>query len=174
MLNITSSIDLVNFFSKYQAATRAVVVTRTPVKMNKKDVATKEIPNPFTEVFKVQTIEVELNADYEQKVNDQRLLEGIAQDFVAGSRNWGKRVNGSIVEKQGQLYLHCIVGKKVGKAKYETKSGRAVDYSEFAAFVPKYNGTPSQELENEVQVRDFKLQNVIGLNIDDKVRFINV
>ena len=87
MLNITSSIDLVNFFSKYQAATRAVVVTRTPVKMNKKDVATKEIPNPFTEVFKVQTIEVELNADYEQKVNDQRLLEGIAQDFVAGSRN---------------------------------------------------------------------------------------
>lgn len=174
MLNINSSIDLVNFFSNYKSAVRAVVVTRTPVKMNKKDVATKQIANPFAEVFKVQTIEVELNADYEQKVNDQRLLEGVAQTFEAEGRAWGKRINGSIVEKQGQLYLHCIVGKKIGKARYETKTGRSVEYSEFAAFVPNYNSNPKQALENDVQVRDFKLQNVIGLNIDDKVRFINV
>ena len=174
MLTITSSIDLVNFFTNYKAATRAVIVTRTPVKMNKKDVATKQIANPFAEVYKVQTIEVELNADYEQKVNDQRLIEGAAQNFEAEGRSWGKHVNGAIVEKNGQFYLHTILIGKVGKAKYETASGREVNYDDLLPFIPVYNSNPKQQLEDDVKVRDFKLSNVIGLNIDDKVRFVNV
>lgn len=174
MLNITSSADLINFFTNFKSCQRATIVTKTPVKMNKKDVATKQIANPHGDVFKVQTIVVEFNADYQGKVNDQRLLEGVAQDFVATSRAWGKHVNGSIVENHGQFYLHCVEIEKQGKAVYETRGGKKVNYADLLDFIPKYNGTASQELEDEVKVRDFKLQNVIGINIADKVRYVNV
>ena len=174
MITITSSAELINFFNNFKSCQRATIVTKTPVKMNKKDVATKQIENPNGEVFKVQTIVVEFNADYQGKVNDQRLLEGVAQDFVSEGRSWGKHVNGSIVENHGQFYLHCVEIEKQGKAVYETKGGKKVDYADLLAFIPKYNGTAKQELEDEVKVRDFKLQNVIGINIADKVRYVNI
>lgn len=173
MITITSAIDLVKFFDGYKSATRAKIVTRTPVTMRKKDIATREIENPFTEVYKVQTVEVELNANYEQKVNDQRMLEGAEQSFEAGGRAWGKHVNGAIVEKNGTLYLHTIEIGRIGKPKYETKTGREVNYEEIKPFIPAYNGTPGQGLVEEVKVRDYKLMNVIGVNIDNKVRYIN-
>lgn len=174
MLTITSAIELVKFFDGYKSVTRAKIVTRTPVTMRKKDIATRQIENPFAEVYKVQTLEVELNANYEQKVNDQRMLEGAEQTFKAGGRAWGKHVNGVIVEKGGVLYLHVIEIGRIGKPKYETKAGREVNYDEIKPFIPAYNGTPGQDLVEEVKVRDFKLMNVIGLNVDNKVRYVNV
>ena len=174
MITITSAAELIKFFDNFKSCQRATIVTKTPVKTNKKDVATKTIPNPNGDVFKVQTIVVEFNADYQGKVNDQRLIEGVAQDFVTEQRAWGKHVNRSIVEHHGQFYLHCIEIEKQGKAVYETMGGKKVDYADLLAFIPKYNGTVKQELEDEVKVRDFKLQNVIGINIADKVRYVNV
>lgn len=174
MREINSTVELVKFFDAYKGQTRAMIVTKTPVKMNKKDVATRQIENPHGDVFKIQTVEVELNADYEQKVNDQRLLENVTQDFVATSRNWGKRVNGAIVENHGQLYLHAIEVGRVGKAKYETRTGREVNYADLLPFIPAYAGTKSQGVKDEIKVRDYKMTNVIGLNIGDKVRFLNV
>ena len=175
MITITSAAELIKFFDHFKSAQRATIVTKTPVKMNKKDVATKTIENPLVDdVFKVQTIEVEFNADYAGKVNDQRLLEGVAQDFVAEGRSWGKHVNGSIVEHQGNFYLHCVEIEKKNDVIYERRNGKKVEKSEFEAFMPPYRGTAKQELEDDVKVRDFKLMNVIGINIANKVRYINV
>lgn len=174
MIEITSAAELIKFFDHFKSQQRATIVTKTPVKLNKKDVATKTIPNDVGDIFKVQTIEVEFNADYEGKVNDQRLLEGVAQTFRAEGRAWGKHVNGSIVEHQGQFYLHCVEIEKKNGVVYENARGRKVEKSVFEAFLPPYRPSAKQELVDDVKVRDFKLQNVIGINIANKVRYINI
>lgn len=174
MMTINNSFELVDFFNHFKSPTRATIVSRTPVKMNKKDVATKQIANPFGEVFKVQTVVVDLNADYEQKVNDQRFIEGSAQTFEAEGRAWGKHINNAIVEKTGRLYLHCIEVNKMGCPRYETATGRDVDYNDLLPFIPVRSSNTKQQLAEEVKVRDFSLPNIIGLNIDGKARFVNV
>lgn len=174
MIEITSAAELIKFFDNFKSQQRATIVTKTPVKLNKKDVATKTIENTVGDVFKVQTIEVEFNADYEGKVNDQRLLEGVPQTFEAGHRLWGKHVNRSIVEHQGQFYLHCIEIEKKNDVVYENARGKKVEKSAFEAFIPPYRGSPNQMIVDDVKVRDFKLQNVIGINIANKVRYINI
>jgi len=173
MFEICHKHDLIAFFNHYTSQVRAKIVTRTPVKLNKKDVATKTMPNPFEVVYKIQTVEVDIGADYQDKVNDARLLEGdLDKSFRSGERAWGEHVNKAIVENDGQFYLNVIEVAKVGSPVYELLDGTRVDYSVFEAFVPEYKGSVKQRLQDEVKVRSFKLENVIGLNIDNKVRYI--
>lgn len=172
MLELRTQQELINFFHSVNTPLRAKVVTRTPVKMNKKDVATKTIANTLGDIYKVQTIEVDLNADYEGTVNNHRLFENKQQDFKAEDLTWGRHVNGAVIEHEGQLYLKTIEVSKIGPCVYETASGTQINYSEFAAFVPQYGGAVKQKLDDEVKVRTFKLSNVIGFNVDGKVRFV--
>ena len=167
--------DITEFFNKMTAPLHAQLVTRTPVKMNKKDVATKTIANPFDVVYKIQTINVEINADYQARVNEQRILEQMPATFVAESRKWGEHVNGVIVEKDGKLYVNVIEISKIGKPVYEKADGTAVTYEEIAPFIPVYNGSPKQGVDEDVKVRTFKLENVIGLFIPSlNVRYTGV
>lgn len=170
---LTTQSELVKFFNSNKMPVKGNIVTRTPVKMNKRDVATKTIDNPHGAVYKVQTISVELNAEYETKVNTARMLEGKAQDFEVEARKWGVHVNKSIVEKNGQLYLMVIEEEKIGTPVYETENGVEVSYDDLKPFIPAYNPAPKQDLENDVKVRTFKLENVIGMFIPQmKVRYV--
>ena len=165
MQQLTTQSELVRFFNDNQSAVKGNIVTRTPVKMNKKDVATKSIENPNGAVYKVQTINVELNAEYEIKVNTARMLEGKEQDFEVEARKWGVHNNKSIIEKNGQLYLQVIEGDRIGSPVYETEDGVEVKYDDLKPFIPAYNASAKQGLEDEVKVRTFKLENVIGMFI---------
>jgi hypothetical protein len=165
METLTTQSELVKFFYANTKAVRGNIVTRTPVKMNKKDVATKQIANPHGAIYKVQTINVELNPQYEMQVNTARMLEGKEQDFEVSARKWGVHVNGGIIEKNGQLYLNVIEEAKVGTAVYETENGVEVKYADFAAFMPAYVGAVKQGLETDIKIRTFKLENVIGMFI---------
>lgn len=169
IINIT---DLVKFFDTVREPVRATIVTRTPVRMNKRDVATKTISNPYV-AFKVQTIEVELNANYEIKVNTARFLENKEQTFEAEGRVWGENVNGSIVKHGDQLYLKVIEGDRVGAPVYELENGDAVEYSALKPFIPAYKPSAKQGVDEEVKSRSYKLENVIGMFIPSmKVRFV--
>lgn len=169
----TTQSELVRFFNEFQSACKGNIVTRTPVKMNKKDVATKTIANPHGAIYKVQTNNVELNAEYEMKVSTARMLEGKEQDFEVEGRKWGVHNNKSIIEKNGQLYLQAIEGDKIGTPVYETENGTEVSYDELKAFIPAYNSSKKQDLEVDVKVRTFKLENVIGMFIPSKqVRYV--
>lgn len=165
MIELKTQSELVKFFYANTSAVRGNIVTRTPVKMNKKDVATKSIANPHGAIYKIQTINVELNPKYEMQVNTARMLEGKEQDFEAESRKWGVHVNGGIVEKNGQLYLNTIEEGKIGDVVYETENGVAVSYDDIRPFIPAYNGSAKQGLADDVKVRTFKLENVIGMFI---------
>lgn len=173
MQQLTTQSDLVRFFNDNQSAVKGNIVTRTPVKMNKKDVATKTIENPNGAVYKVQTINVELNAEYEIKVNTARMLEGKEQDFEVEARKWGVHNNKSIIEKNGQLYLQVIEGDRIGSPVYETEAGVEVKYDDLKPFIPAYNASAKQGLETDVKVRTFKLENVIGMFIPSlQVRYV--
>lgn len=167
--------DLVEFFNKITMPLHATIVTRTPVKMNKNDVATKTIPNPHGEIFKVQSLNVSLNANYETMVNAHRFLEQKNMNFESEARKWGEHVNGVIVKKDGQLYVNVIELSKQGEVSYEKADGTKIQYNEFAAFVPVYKPSPKQALDKEVKVRSFKMKNVIGMFIESlEVRYTNV
>lgn len=171
MQQLNTQSDLVKFFDNNTKPMKANIVTRTPVKMNKKDVATKQIANPHGAVYKVQTIAVELNANYEIKVNTERMLEGKEQDFEVEQRKWGVRVNGSIVEKNGQFYLNTIEEEKIGTPTYETATGEKVEYDALKPFIPAYNPVAKQGLESDVKVRAFKLEHVIGVFVPGVLRY---
>jgi len=168
--------DIVKFFDHVKDPVRAKLVTRTPVRMNKSDVMTRQIKNPYnqsedTTVYKVQTTLVELNADYQGLVNNERVVEGKRASFIAQGLPWGSSENGSIIRKDDQLYLRTIEVSKIGEPHYEV-NGQKISYAAFAQFVPDKSGSIRQGLVQEVQVRSYKLENVIGVNVEDKVRFI--
>lgn len=159
---------LVTYFQANQAKTRLTLVTKTVVKMNKKDVATKSVANPFSVVFKLQTVVVDVNADYEDKVNDQRVAEGDMPDFEKQAI-WGSHVgNSAIVENHGQLYLQTIEVAKLGQSEYIDVNGNVVDYDLIKPFIPAYTKPVSQGLDNEVKVRTFKLSSIIEAVIKTK------
>lgn len=165
MIELKTQSELVKFFYDHRDSVRGNLVSRTPVKMNKKDVATKSIDNPHGAIYKVQTINVEFNPKYEMKVNTARMLEGKDQDFEAEARKWGAHVNGGIIEKNGQLYLNTVEESKIGSPVYETEDGTEVKYDDLKPFIPAYKPAVKQGLEDDVRVRTFKLENVIGMFI---------
>lgn len=161
--------NLVTYFQANTAKTRLTMVTKTAVKMNKKDVATKSVANPFKEIFKIQTVVVDVNADYEDKVNDQRVAEGEMPDFEKQNMVWGSHVGHSaIIENNGQLYLQTIEVSKLGDVQYIDGNGKVIEYSAIKPFIPNYTKPVSQGLDNEVKVRSFKLTSIVEAVIKTK------
>lgn len=167
MMNLTTQKELIGFFNGIKSEQRANIVTRTPVKM-------KKTGNPYSEVFKVQTTTVDLNVAYEQKVNEERMIQNgdVSQSFQAEERKWGERVNGAIVEKDEKFYLNAIEVAKIGTALYETADGNRIEFAQIEPFMPAYSASKKQGLDDVIKVRTYKLDNVIGLNIDGKVRYV--
>lgn len=173
MYILASADELIHFFNNNKMPVKGNVVTRTVVKMNKKDVATKQIANPYEVIYKVQTVAVELNAQYENRVNSARMFEGKEQNFEAEERKWGGHVNASIIKHGEELYLSVVEESKVGTPVYETETGDEVSYDDLLPFLPVRKPAPKQALDNEVKVRTFKLTNVIGMFIPQmQVRYV--
>lgn len=142
--------------------TTVTLITRTAVKMNKKDVETKTIPNPFGEVFKISKVRVILNANYEERVNQERAEEGKEANFVAKEMRYGNMVGNSLLENNGTLYVKTIELGRVGTSVYADANGDEVVYEDIKPFVPVKKPSATQDLENEVKVRNFKLESIIG------------
>ena len=174
MFYINTASDLVAFFNGYESECRAKLTICTPVKMNKKDVTTKTRANPHSTIYKLQTVVADLNINYEERVNDARMLEGQTdRTFSAEGRKWGVHINKSIIEKdEGQFYLQYIEIGKDGKSAYELEDGTKIDYADFVDFVPSHSDSSKQNLNDKVKIRTVKLENVIGINIDDKVEYL--
>ena len=153
----------------FTAITHPVVVTlvtRTAVKMNKKDVATKTIANPFDTVYKIQTVKVEVNANYEQRVNEQREAEHRAADFVSQGRTWGTKVSNAITEHNGQQYLNAIVLERVGEPTYETDTVKYVDPDHIAPFITAQRVATSQHVDDPVKYCTYKLSSIQSITFD--------
>ena len=153
--------DVEAFVTPITEETNVVLTTLTSVKMNKNN-ALKTVKNPFDKLFKRQKTLVTLNANYQDKVNEERAEEGKAADFEAGARKWGERVNGIIVVKGDQKYLSAIVVRKLGDVTYWTEGGTEVPYEDFAEFIPVAKSAPSpgQDLERPVIFVTYKFDSI--------------
>jgi len=166
MLELTTQKDLVGFFNGIKSEQRATVVMRTPVKM-------KKTGNPYQEVFKVQTVVVDLNVSYEKKVNEERMIQNgdTSEPFKAQARKWGIHVNKAIIEKEDKFYLSAIEVSKVGTTIYEHE-GFPIDYTQIEPWIPSVStSSGKQDLEEAVKYRSYKLDNILGLSIDGKVSY---
>lgn len=133
---------------------------------------TKTIPrmrktnNPFIgDCFKVSTVNVIINFNYENSVNRQRDREESATDFKGQERKWGTYEGGVFVQHKGNMYLQAKV-EKVLNTKYIHEDGSLYsesDVSKLKEYFPPHNPSKTQDLQREVVMRNYKIDNIIGI-----------
>lgn len=161
--------EVVDFFIKNEDSVEGIVTTKTKVKLNKKDTATKTIPNTLGEIYKVQKIKALFNEDYEAIVNEELEKEVLNPEFVSKQRKWGKHISKAIVEKEdGKQYLCLFEKSKLGDIKYELETGEEIDISEFKAFFPPSTSKPIVEgLEaNVIKYKSFSLSSILEIELN--------
>lgn len=155
--------QVVAFLNQHKDPLIAEVVLKTEQAMNKKDVLTKQIPNPNGLVYKESDVLLTLNAKYEQLVNFQREDEGKEADFKAQSTKAKYNyINESVSELNGGLYLRGVVQKWDTK-RYVDANGADVDYTKIAPFIPKPSANKSQGVDNAIQYRTIKSEGIVSI-----------
>ena len=163
---ISTTIELAIFLAKFNGPVSVVLKTKTEQKMNKKDVATKSIANPFPTVYKLQELEVQLNVEYEDKVNDNRLMEGVKQNFKAEGLSWGTAIDNILIQKGEELYIKTFPVKSIGSPTFLTSDGNIVNKAALQAFIPVPSETSRQGTEDKVVVRTFKMSSILEMSFD--------
>lgn len=138
--------------------TQVKLSIKTEVKLLKKD-ADKN-PNDLGKVFKIATVIGTVNKRYEDAVNEQRLEEGKAADFVSSGRNWGTKEGCIITHENGTKYLEYFEESKVGQI-FQREDGTAIDPKTFQRFVSTAAKGKLQDVDNPVKVRTVTLSNVL-------------
>lgn len=140
----------------------------------KKDRITKA-PNPYAEIFKLSKINAFVGIDYENSVNLQREREGNESNFVAKPRVWGVKVAPSLVEHKGKYFISCKVEKTrkpIYLIKDENNSFKVIRKELVAPFLPLESHSSTQDLEREVIIRTYSIDNLHQVNMNkETIRF---
>lgn len=154
--------ELVPFLMSLRSTQVATMVAITAVsKMRKTN-------NPFIGTRKVQKVKLEINNNYENKVNDARDAEGSATDFEAKPLQWGEHASACVIENKGELYLQTIVLERDPNPTYIDAHGNTVAWEDIKPFMPPYRPNARQELEQEVKVLTWKLSSIYDLWMGDR------
>jgi hypothetical protein len=156
---------LVELLNKMRTTQTGILVSATVLKMNKKDVETKKIPNPFGEIKCVTKKRIEINSKYEDKVNDARLMEEKKVDFQSQARLWGEHESPSIVDYKGEKYIQYVQLEKMGEPIFLDGRGNIIPWERLEPFCPKQPTPKNQGLENPIKVRTMKIDNIIKLEL---------
>ncbi len=155
--------SIIEFIKGLTNETVIIIDTETEVKMNKKDVATKTIPNPYVGATKRSKQIVKVNPNYEREVNDQREEEGKARTFEAEDRKWGTNLGNGIIEKNGGIYVSYIPVETI-----ETEyffNDEKIDYTVLKDFVPVRKDTGNQGVEDVVKFRVIAVDNIKAFKV---------
>lgn len=158
--------QLVEMLKQVKRPIPATFVAATKVDMRKTN-------NPFHDrIVKRQRSNVFIKFDYENSVNKARLKEGKEADFVAKSRKWGTHVDDTpLIEHKGEYYLEArFLGNSPG-VDYFIDGNTPIDKTAFESFVPEKGESKSQDLENEVVIRDFKVAGIREITLNG-IRYI--
>jgi hypothetical protein len=167
----------------------ATISFRKPMKMRKfhrteKNDMGKKLPNPFFgNVFEIGKISIDLNAIWENCVNNKADRQG--ENGSIGFEANKKRSNGienydgsrvvchKIKDAIETFYLNYVVANYIGETKYVDGDNNPLDYADLA----EYHQTKSYaskkheadkhglEVENDVQIRQMKFENITELAI---------
>jgi len=165
--------ELIEFLKSFKSTKRVTLITKTEVKLNKKDVATKTIPSPYATnpVYKVSLFEGEINFDYEDRVNDQLLVEGKKNGFQAEKAVWGESLSKSLDFHNGNHYLKVIPEANLIDPTYEDSKGAKILKEDFKAFLPTPSSSSRQGTDTEIPYRKFKLESIIHFAIPGLVEY---
>lgn len=154
--------QLVKALMAINGPTPATFLAETNVDMRKTD-------NPYHgEVTKLQKSNVFINYNYENSVNKALTKEGKEAKFEAQPRKWGERVPGTpLVLHKGAYYLSARFLNNEPKVEYLHK-GEAIDVAQIEQFIPEKKSSGSQGLENEITVRDFKIESIKEIQFGGK------
>lgn len=102
---------------------------------------------------------------YGNSVNYQRERENKTPDFTALPRKWGQRIQGTpLVEHNGNVYLETKV-QRVLDSQYVVDGRFVADYEVEPHLRAGSGDDGRQDLENPVVLRDFKLENIMSVNM---------
>lgn len=144
------------------------IYSKTEPKMKKSN-------NPyFGNVRKLSTVNGMLNWHYGNSVNNRRSIEGHTEHFTPAPRQWGERLVRDdqtltpFVLHNGKWYLELKVQNVINTA-YEDLSGLPIEAQLIQPYFPERRPNKRQELEQEIILRDYAFDNVVGIEFDGKL-----
>ena len=135
--------------------------------------------NPWAgKVKKVARSLVDININYENRVNNQREREGSTADFEVGD-NWHEAIKDSKGrwtpftrnKKSGEMYLRCAVDKSLSTT-YVDDTGDIVPKESLEPFLTVRRPAVGQGLEKEIKFICPKLTSVRGISTGGKTYLV--
>jgi len=168
-----STVELEKFFRGVSRPTIVTLLTVTEPALRKAD-------NPyFGRVHKFTRVNGVVGFSYQNSVNNQRQREAspdtieeaeAVPTFHALPRKWGQRIQGTaLVEHKDSVYVEVKVEKIVDH--FYTVDGKLVgekQFDEIESFLQKKSPSARQEVEREVVLRDYKIENVKAVRVAGK------
>jgi hypothetical protein len=156
--------SLIENLSQNKGARIVTLITKTQPRLTK--------GHNLGEVFKVSRVNVVINFNYSNSVNRQMGREGMEQDFVAQPRKWGVRIAGTpFVSHNDKLYLEAKIEKSLDH-RYEDEKGDVIDSAKVTPFLPASRKPFTQTQEKEIMLRDYDMNNIIGITMDNETYLI--
>ena len=148
-------------------ASFVTIVADTIPSMRKTDNPFYDTANKAFVVRKVSTVHGMINWIYGNAVNNQRVREDKEATFTPDPRKWGMRVSKTpFVEHKGQLYLEMKVVKSLGSVLLDGNNNE-VDWSSVSPFMATNpNEGARQDIDKKVILRDYKMENIVEVHIN--------
>lgn len=148
--------ELAEFLKEIKGTTFCTIETETEPKLK----GGKKCP--YAGVKKISKVNGAIGFIYENAVNNQRVREGSEADFESEPRAWGHRISGTpLVEHKGKFYIEVKV-EKTEKPLY-ILNGNFISNEDIKPYLPET--TSRQELDKEVILRDYSLDNIKMIKI---------
>lgn len=149
-----------------------------PISITSVTIPKQSKKNPYYPIYKVSQLNGFLNFDYPRSVNARRELEGKEPDFIPQPRKWGK----IYIDDEGKSYPGLIVNNGLYYVQIKVQHTRDPIYIATAAtglqvldpesakdlITPSADPGESQGLDVGVIVRDYKVENIVGVSLANK------
>lgn len=122
-------------------------------------------------IVKITRLNCIINCDYSSCVNNERVREDKAPDFIPNIRAWGDRLTNSpfvsYVRKDGahELYLEVKI-QRVISVEYR-QYGKTIPFEQVKNFLyEKKSSADHQGVSKEIIWRDYNVKNIVSIDLD--------
>lgn len=121
---------------------------------------------PYAGLKKISSALVNINYSYGNAVNNRRNKENREADFKSAPRIWGNKIpNTPLIENDGEYYLETRFMNAPKETIY-VSNGNVVESEKVKPFLYATSSSSRQQVENPVIVRNFKISNIVEIQIN--------
>jgi hypothetical protein len=162
--------NMITLLNEVERPTFVHLVTETKVRMNKKG-------NPYHEqVTKCLSSNFYIGSSYEDRVNNNRVKEGVENDFVSSPLSGKNHISKCVLTNTNQengvkFYLMCEWFKRsYPKVEYKY-NGNSIDRQLFQSFEVKRKESEKQQIENKVNIVTYLIESIKEIRMN-RTRYI--